>query len=308
MNEIKKTKGDNENKNFKKANFSFGKKAGKEGFVTDKEDPYHVKMMKAQKQREFVENEDSKTILVKEIPLLHCNKESLTNLFEQFGKIKEIRIPMNKEIPRGISFIDFESHKSAITALKSIDGYQWNGNHLVVAPAVDLVKKESSNENQNDNQNKNEEKLTKNLTIPKKGNISFDPKTNQAQRRMQTQALQRQQMIKKMQEKNQKEKEEKEKQQKEEKEQKEEPAKIKLNDEVKIQKLNLSSTEESIKEFFENNCGQVKLVRLMKNEEGKSKGYAFVTFEEEQSVEKALSHNKSTIDGNTVKITKANKK
>ena len=68
--------------------------------------------------------------------------------------------------------------------------------------------------------------------------------------------------------------------------------------------LSFKSTESSIEEFFED-CGKIENVRIAKNQDGKMKGFCHVTFEDEESVEKALEKNGQELDGRNVKVDKA---
>ena len=67
---------------------------------------------------------------------------------------------------------------------------------------------------------------------------------------------------------------------------------------------NLSSTEDSIREFF-SDCGEIDNVRIALNQDGKMKGFCHVTFEDESGVDKALGKNGEDLDGRNVKVDKA---
>lgn len=76
------------------------------------------------------------------------------------------------------------------------------------------------------------------------------------------------------------------------------------NNEVIIQGLPFSSTEQDIEAFFnKNNCGEITRINLLRRpHDGKSKGCAFVTFAENISVAEAETLNCSDFQGRTVFI------
>ena len=53
--------------------------------------------------------------------------------------------------------------------------------------------------------------------------------------------------------------------------------------------------EEELKALFENKFGEVKKVHLVKDEHGRSKGYAFIEFLEERDMNKAIKEKEITI-------------
>ncbi|CAE8597512.1 unnamed protein product, partial [Polarella glacialis] len=68
-----------------------------------------------------------------------------------------------------------------------------------------------------------------------------------------------------------------------------------------------STSEEQIKKDFEE-CGEVTRFALPKNEEGKPKGIAFITYADREGVDKALKFNGDDYGGRTLKVNLASDK
>ena len=66
-------------------------------------------------------------------------------------------------------------------------------------------------------------------------------------------------------------------------------------------------TEEKLKEFFSKH-GPLGSVKLMTDDSGKSKGFAFVCFERQEDAEKAVAENGNVIEGKAIYVAKAEKK
>jgi RNA recognition motif-containing protein len=65
--------------------------------------------------------------------------------------------------------------------------------------------------------------------------------------------------------------------------------------------LNFNSTEQDVKNFFKG-CGNVGFVKLLKNDDGRSKGRGFVKFSEEEAIHKAMELNGKDFMGRAIKI------
>lgn len=73
---------------------------------------------------------------------------------------------------------------------------------------------------------------------------------------------------------------------------------------VFVQNLAESTTEDALKEYF-SKFGEVRIAKLKKDEEGKSKGFAFIIFSDTANIAKALEQQEHEIDGSQAKLTKA---
>ena len=66
------------------------------------------------------------------------------------------------------------------------------------------------------------------------------------------------------------------------------------------------STQESDLEDFFGSCGSIAEVKLIKDyQTGRSKGFAFITFESDDSVAEAVKLNGTEMDGRTIKVSEA---
>ena len=65
--------------------------------------------------------------------------------------------------------------------------------------------------------------------------------------------------------------------------------------------LSYNSTEDSVKSFFEE-CGEIKEVKIMTESDGKSRGFGFVEFEQEDSARKATGLTGQELDGRRLRI------
>jgi len=65
--------------------------------------------------------------------------------------------------------------------------------------------------------------------------------------------------------------------------------------------LGFRTTERDIRNFFRD-CGKVADIRVAKNDEGRSKGFCHVDFEDADSIEKALKRSGEELDGRQLKV------
>jgi len=68
--------------------------------------------------------------------------------------------------------------------------------------------------------------------------------------------------------------------------------------------LPFSTTEEQLKKDF-SECGKILKLNMPKNDEGKSKGIAFITFETDEGLTAALKYDGDDYGGRTLKVNKA---
>ena len=72
---------------------------------------------------------------------------------------------------------------------------------------------------------------------------------------------------------------------------------------VFVGNLSFKSNEDGLKNFFDD-CGNIIDIRICKNESGKSRGFAHVDFENEESVENAINKTGYKLDGRELRIEK----
>lgn len=71
---------------------------------------------------------------------------------------------------------------------------------------------------------------------------------------------------------------------------------------IYIGNLNFKTTEDSINQYF-SQYGLIKEIKLITDRmTGRSKGFAFITFEQEESAKKATSADGSQLDGRQIKV------
>lgn len=73
---------------------------------------------------------------------------------------------------------------------------------------------------------------------------------------------------------------------------------------ILVQNLADTTTEDTLKEYF-SKFGEVRIAKLKKDGEDKSKGFAFIIFSDTANIAKALEQTEHEIDGTAVKLAKA---
>ena len=65
------------------------------------------------------------------------NLEDLTEVFTEYGTVKRIHIPSDRETgrPRGFAFVEMESEANEQKAIDALDGAEWMGRDLKVNKA-----------------------------------------------------------------------------------------------------------------------------------------------------------------------------
>ncbi|XP_032220437.2 probable RNA-binding protein 19 isoform X2 [Nematostella vectensis] len=92
-----------------------------------------------------------------------CSEEDIQHLFEKFGPLSEVNLPLDKHTNKtiGIGFVTFLMPEHAVKAFNELDGTVFQGRLLHILPAK--AKKEESNDNEESisYKKKNEEKKKK---------------------------------------------------------------------------------------------------------------------------------------------------
>ncbi|HEY9742292.1 MAG TPA: RNA-binding protein [Coleofasciculaceae cyanobacterium] len=64
-------------------------------------------------------------------------QEDLTSVFAEYGTVKRVQIPTDRETgrPRGFGFVEMESESEEDAAIEALDGAEWMGRSLRVNKA-----------------------------------------------------------------------------------------------------------------------------------------------------------------------------
>ena len=76
------------------------------------------------------------SIYVGNIPY-EVNKDDLSNVFAEYGTVKRVYLPLDRETGRvrGFGFVEMESEADEDTAIETLDGAEWMGRTLRVNKA-----------------------------------------------------------------------------------------------------------------------------------------------------------------------------
>jgi RNA recognition motif-containing protein len=63
--------------------------------------------------------------------------EDLTGVFAEYGSVKRVQLPMDRETnrPRGFGFVEMETDAEETAAIEALDGAEWMGRDLRVNKA-----------------------------------------------------------------------------------------------------------------------------------------------------------------------------
>jgi len=66
-----------------------------------------------------------------------ATQEDLTTVFAEYGEVKTVSIPMDRESgrPRGFAFVEMEKEEDEAAAIEALDGAEWMGRDLKVNKA-----------------------------------------------------------------------------------------------------------------------------------------------------------------------------
>lgn len=106
---------------------------------------------------------DTGRIFVKNLPQI-CEEKEIKELFEKFGPVVEINVPLEKDLGKiiGIAFVTFLLPENAVTAYNELDNTIFKGKVLKLRPAKDNVENDNDdNDNKLSGGNYKKEKLKK---------------------------------------------------------------------------------------------------------------------------------------------------
>ncbi|CAH2093898.1 unnamed protein product [Euphydryas editha] len=88
---------------------------------------------------------ENNKLFVKNLPYSHCTKDALTDIFDKFGKLKDIRIVTFKDgKPKGLAYVDYEDENSASEAIKETNGLTVGDRKIEVAVSAPPPRQEPS--------------------------------------------------------------------------------------------------------------------------------------------------------------------
>jgi RNA recognition motif-containing protein len=64
-------------------------------------------------------------------------EEQIGTVFKDYGFVKRVQIPSDRETDRsrGFAFVDMETSAEEVAAIKALDGFEWMGRNLTVKEA-----------------------------------------------------------------------------------------------------------------------------------------------------------------------------
>ena len=67
------------------------------------------------------------------------SQEALVDVFREYGEVKRVHIPVDKETgrKRGFAFVEMESKAEEAAAIEALDGAEWMGRSIKVNEARD---------------------------------------------------------------------------------------------------------------------------------------------------------------------------
>ena len=75
-----------------------------------------------------------------------AKEEDLDEVFSEYGKVKRITLPTDRETgrPRGFAFVEMEEEDKETEAIEALDGAEWMGRELRVNKAKPREQKKPS--------------------------------------------------------------------------------------------------------------------------------------------------------------------
>ncbi|KAL4492117.1 hypothetical protein ABPG73_003065 [Tetrahymena malaccensis] len=258
-------------------------------------------------------DEDSKTIFVSNLSF-KTDKETLMKFFASCGKVVHARIAEVEGKSRGFGHVEFEDISGVINALKKA-GEQLDGRPIKVDVAATRGKRESFNRsNGNFNNNRGDFSVGNNTfttmqAIAKKESSSSDSNESEEEKPATNKLAAQKQESEDFKDRDEESENKSVAKKAEKKEVKEESTKgDKFSNQVIIKGLSFNADENDIGNYLDEKCGSIIRVNILKNEQGCSKGIAFVSFETEEGCNKAVELNNSDFMGRFIIIEKTNPK
>jgi RNA recognition motif-containing protein len=64
-------------------------------------------------------------------------QDDLSNVFQEYGKVKRVQLPTDRETgrPRGFGFVEMETDAEEAKAIEALDGAEWMGRDIKVNKA-----------------------------------------------------------------------------------------------------------------------------------------------------------------------------
>lgn len=83
-------------------------------------------------------------------------QDDLTSVFAEYGTVKRVQLPTDRESgrPRGFGFVEMETEAAETVAIDALDGFNWMGRALKVnkaKPREERSRSDSGNWGNNDN-------------------------------------------------------------------------------------------------------------------------------------------------------------
>ncbi|KRX11111.1 hypothetical protein PPERSA_05220 [Pseudocohnilembus persalinus] len=140
-------------------------KSEKEEKFSEKNKKYGEKEEGLEKEEEEEKKINAKRLYIVNIPY-KITEQELTQLFEKFGVITELKLPMkDKEqgITKGFCFVQYEKQEEALRCFSELDNQIVMGRILHVRPSFEPVQREYQNQENQENQGNQEQKKDEDL-------------------------------------------------------------------------------------------------------------------------------------------------
>jgi RNA recognition motif-containing protein len=91
------------------------------------------------------------------------NEEDLTQVFAEYGSVKSVTLPTDRETGRmrGFAFVEMESATEESAAIEALDGAEWMGRDLRVSKARPKEERPRSFGNGRDNFNRDRDSFSR---------------------------------------------------------------------------------------------------------------------------------------------------
>ncbi|KAJ8712942.1 hypothetical protein PYW08_008246 [Mythimna loreyi] len=86
-------------------------------------------------------------LFVKNLPFAHCTKDALAEVFDKYGKLKDVRVVTHKDgKPKGLAYIEYEEESAAAQAVSACHGMLLGERKLDVALSAPPPRQSSSSD------------------------------------------------------------------------------------------------------------------------------------------------------------------